>query len=161
MPEAPWDSLPTPDMARDIEAATQWLSGELAHRTDVTGVYLGLDTLNMDEGEGRNVEIGMTPECDAGKDEMDWVYAGNLRYGEGHLINGLYELQREYSGEPWEEAFSLCDYILFLGYSGIVLSQALMRLPSLSTFLVVWGFHDGDLLALGRKSDSAFTLICK
>ncbi len=127
---------------------------------NATGIYLGLDTLNMGEGEGTNIEFGGTAACDVSKDEVDWVY-GKLKYGESHLIGGLYELQRIYSEPDWESSFSFTDYILFLGYSGIILGQAFIRLATKRRLLPAWGFHDGDLFVLGRKTPEKFDFICK
>jgi hypothetical protein len=70
-------------------------------------------------------------------------------------------LQRVYEREQWQEAFSLCDYIFFLGYSGVILSQAFERIATPRTLLPAWGFHDGDMFALGRTQDGTFTRICK
>ena len=160
-PSAPWGTLPILDFERDISAATVWLTSQLARVPDAFGIYLGLDTLNMCEGDGKNLEFGGTPNCDVASDSVDWLYNGELKYGDDHLIYGLYELQRVYTTEPWEEAFDLCDYIFFLGYSGIVLAQAFERISTPRTLLPAWGFHDGDIFALGRKRDGEFTRLCK
>jgi len=155
-----WQVLPTPDMERDISTATQWLSSQLATLPDATGIYLGLDTLNMDDGSGTNVEFGGTAACDVSQDQIDWVY-GKLKYGDNHLIRGLFELQQVYSQPKWESAFSFADYILLLGYSGIILGQAFIRFSTSRSLLPAWGFHDGDLFALGRKTPERFDFICK
>jgi hypothetical protein len=160
--EAPWDQLPTPDIDRDVAAATDWLASELNDKlSKAPGIYLGLDTLNMGEGDGTNVEIGGSSQCDPLKEEMDWVFARNLRYGHQHLIRGLYELHSVYSLPDWEHVFDLFDFVFFLGYSGIVLAEAFDRLSTQRTLLAVWGFHDGDLHLLGRKHAGEFQRICK
>lgn len=157
-PNAPWDSLPSLDFERDIGAATAWLTAQLDAVPNAVGIYLGLDTLNMGDGDGKNIEFGGTPNCDATLDSVDWLYKSKgLDYGANHLIYGLYELQVIYQSEPWEAASSLCDYTFFLGYSGIILAQAFERLSTPRTLLPVWGFHDGDLFTLGRKHGGAFT----
>jgi|SRR6185369_8842279 len=155
-----WDALPMPDVAGDIAAATEWLSAQLAAMPEASGIYLGLDTLNMDDGEGANVEIGGTTACDVSHDELDWVY-GDLLRGESHLILGLHALHAVYSQPQWEEMYDVSDYILFLAYSGIVLGQAFVRLPFQRALLPVWGFHDGDLFILGRKTSAGFELVCR
>jgi hypothetical protein len=160
-PSAPWDDLAPPDVERDIVVATAWLEQQLAALTDARGLYLGLDTLNMQGGRGTNVEIGGSSGCDPASESIDWVYAGNLDYGTKHLIYGLYELQEVYSSNTWSAAYDVCDYIFFLGYSGIVLAESFRRLDTLRTLLPVWGFHDGDLFALGRKQGGEFVRLCK
>ena len=147
-------------MERDISVASQWLLSQLATQPDARGIYLGLDTLNMDDGSGTNVDFGGTADCDVSQDQVDWVY-GKLKHGEMHLIRGLFELHQIYSRPEWEAAFSFADYILFLGYTGIILGQAFIRLSTNRSLLPAWGFHDGDLFALGRKTPERFDFICK
>ena len=43
-----WDSVPEIDISADISAAQQWLKQEAAD-SSITGIYLGLDTLNHDD----------------------------------------------------------------------------------------------------------------
>ncbi len=161
VPSAPWNDLASPNLERDVKAATAWLEGQIAAMPDSPGLYLGLDTLNMRGGRGTNIEIGGSSTCDPLSDDIQWVFARNLDYGQKHLIYGLYELQVVYETEAWAAAYPLCDYIFFLGYSGIVLSEAFVRLDTPRILLPVWGFHDGDLFALGRKQDNRFTRICR
>ena len=118
---------------------------------EARGLYLGLDTLNMRGGHGTNIEIGGSSQCDPSSDDIQWVFARNLRYGRKHLIYGLYELKEVYSTDAWVAVSDLCDYIFFLGYSGIVLAESFKRLDTARTLLPVWGFHDCVLFALGRK----------
>lgn len=173
-PAAKWNELPTPDLERDIKAARLWLGEQLSELAQVRGVYLGLDTLNMRRGKGTNLEIGGSTACDPASDSQDWVFE-QLQRGAKHLIYGLYELQTAYSASTWRVSdetvaqgshFGFADYTLFLGYSGIILGSAFARLPewpklTKRDLLAVWGFHDGDLFLLGRRTGSAFTLRCK
>ena len=160
-PNVSWQALPNPNIERDVAATTIWLESYLESLPDVRGIYLGLDTLNMCKGSGTNIEIGGSFECDPASDKIEWVFARNLRYGPKHLIYGLQELHEVYSSDAWNSVFSLCDYIFFLGYSGIVLAQSFKRIHTSRTLLPAWGFHDGDLFALGRKDGGQFTRICK
>ena len=157
-PSKLWASLPGPNIAKDVQEANSWLSSQLPLFSNATGIYLGLDTLNMRDGDGMNVGIGGTSKCDVMAEEIDWVYDG-LSYGKDHMIYGLYRLQQLYSEPKWQEDFSFADYMLFLAYSGIVLGQALAQLQTNRSFLAVWGFHDGDLFRLGCKSIERFELI--
>jgi hypothetical protein len=160
VPDARWRDLPLPDMERDIVAATLWLSAQIAAQPEATGIYLGLDTLNMNAGSGTNLEFGGTTACDLSQDEIEWVY-GKLQYGEKHLIYGLFELQQFYSQPIWKPAFSFADYMLSLSYTGIIFGQAFIRISINRSLLAAWGFHEGDLFALGRKTQGRFDFICK
>jgi hypothetical protein len=166
---APWDYLPAPDIERDIEAARHWLALQLPGLRDVTGIYLGLDTLNMGGRRGTNVEIGGSASCDPTSDSQDWI-CGELKRGSKHLIRGLRELKVEYSKARWKvrdesvaqgSYSSFADYTLFLGYSGILLGHAFSRLTPTRPLLAAWGFHDGDLFLLGRMTSSGFDLLCQ
>lgn len=155
-PPMPWHTLPNPEIERDIHTATTWLSEETELLSGATGVYLGLDTLNMEDGDGRNVELGVSNACDTNRDDIDWV-DDLLEPRSSHLIRGLQTLHQVYAQEHWRNAFDICDYIFFLGYSGIVFSGAFAKFSPRRTMLVVWGFHDGDLFVLGRRTTDAFT----
>jgi len=151
-----WKRLPHVDVARDVAEAVRWLREELHGRVATTGVYLGLDTLNMDGGRGANVEIGGSLKADPSTNELDWMY-GCAWYGKSHLIQGLFEMHGVYSKEK-PELFSFADYVLFLGYSGLVLASAIEVLePPLRAGskgrLFAWGFHDGDLFPLSRATE--------
>lgn len=160
VPSKLWASLPRPNIVKDTQEAALWLSSQVSSAAGTTGIYLGLDTLNMREGNGMNVGIGFTSKCDVAKEETEWAY-NDLSYGTDHLIYSLHPLQKVYSKPGWQDLFSFADYILFLTYSGIVLGQALSQLQTKQSFLAAWGFHDGDLFALGRKTSERFELICR
>ena len=152
------------DWTADVTAARRWLESELRD-PDTTGIYLGLDTLNMEkQGEEyappQNVEIGLNNQVDPARLEMDWAWECD-RYGSSHLIIGLRDLARAYAGEAGD-LFGGAEYILFLGYSGVVLKEALaaVELPERQKpLLAVWGFHDGDLYYLGRRHREQFEVI--
>lgn len=161
---APWGRLPAPEIERDINAAIGWLSDQLPRHRGATGVYLGLNLLEMRGGRGVNVEIAWSTACDPASDSLDWL-AGPLARGGRHLIRGLFDLHAEYSGAAWRAGdervapgtyLELADYILPLGYSGIVLGHAFGRLPADRALLVVRGFHDGDVFLLGRMKAGKF-----
>jgi hypothetical protein len=115
------------------------------------GLYLGLDTSNMDDGAGENVEIGGTSRDGVEDADGDWLYSLEW-YGTRHLIAGLLEMHAIYSHEDWKTHFAAADYVLFLGYSGLVLMEAAERVAWRDDTLLVWGFHDGDMFALARAS---------
>lgn len=75
-------------------------------------------------------------------------------YGKSHVIRGLVDLHGAYTALD-EQLFSFADYVLFLGYSGLVLSSAVEQLtPAVragkSGRLFAWGFHDGDIFPMTR-----------
>jgi hypothetical protein len=156
----PWDSLPTPDIERDARAASQWLSAELQQQPNARCIALALDTLNMEDA-AYNVQFVGTGAGEPDDGQVGLLFEEDATYGGQYLIPGLVELHQVYSQENWEEAFTLCDYVLFLGYAGIILTAALRQLPAGRNFLAALGFFDGDLFALGRKTPDGFTLICR
>jgi hypothetical protein len=48
------------------------------------------------------------------------------------------------------------DYVLFLGYSGLILAEAILDAGPGNLFLATWGFHDDDLFILGRGDGRGF-----
>ncbi len=161
-PSGLWAALPTPDIGRDVERAVTWLSGELA-RADAPrpprGLCLGLDTLNMSDGTGFNLALGATCRCNPLELDPDWLTSCEWD-GADHLIEGLVALQATYSCDEWKTDFAFADYHLVLGYSGLVLADALALVAVREPLLAVWGFHDGDLFFLARRTPASVERIC-
>src|SRR5260221_5132855 len=133
-----WRAIKTPDIEADIQATGLWLRLTIAPKRP-TGVYLGLDTLNEREGTGKNVEIGMTWKADPAPLAMEWAWHCE-RYGDDHLIRGVYETHKTCDDFGLKSSASLlADFLFFLGYSGIVLASALERMPACWNSLFVWG----------------------
>ena len=154
------DSVPEIDISADISAAQRWLKKEAAD-SSVTGIYLGLDTLNENEGTGKNIEIGFTCDAHPQSPDIEWIYKLK-KYGTDHLIHGIYELHawyypehRVYADHDYDLQL-LLDYIFFLGYSGVILAAAIQQEQLQDHCLFVWGFHDGDLGPLCRWSPTGF-----
>lgn len=150
VPAAPWARMAVPDIMRDVDEAAAWVAAELRSQPAAKGIYLGLDTLNMRGGKGKNVEFGGTTECDPAEDDESWL-ENDLDYGDEHLVRGLVGMHAVYSTPEWEPWSDFCDYVFFLGYSGIVLGAAMARSAGARDLLAAWGFHDGDLFLLGRS----------
>ena len=153
-----WSNLLEADIRRDSDAAAAWLEASLERVKAPVGVYLGLDTLNMDGGAGHNLEVGWTSNANVDADDTGWVYEG-LEYGPRHLLDGLVSMHSTYSLPQWEQQFSNADYMIFLGYSGLILREALQKAAIPVPALIAWGFHDGDIFLLGRKDATTFTFI--
>lgn len=161
-PSELWDALPPPDIKRDVQSASHWLTSQISAPMapkPVSGVYLGLDTLNMEGGAGHNVELGATSSCDPFAQDGDWAWDCEW-YGQRHLIRGLVDLKAEYERELWKDRYELADYALFLGYSGLVLGDALAAASAPEPLLAIWGFHDGDLFFLGRRTQAGVERLC-
>lgn len=150
-PSEAWDKIRTPAVEPDVLLAGAWLNESITEYKPF-GVYLGLDTLNENHGNGKNVGIGMTRAADPHKLEMQWVYQLPQR-GEDHLIEGMYKTHRTYQKFGFGYPVGLLpDYLFFFGYSGLVFASALERIKINWDCLFVWGFHDGDLAYLARSS---------
>ena len=155
-----WGRLPY-DLDKDIAAATQWIEAEFKSAGAFTGIYFGLDTLNMNDGTGTNVEIAFSSQCVVDDLEDDsWLSVLDVR-GSSHLIRGLYDMQQVYGNEKKYayEIRSFVEYVVFLGYSGVVLGAGLKHADHAGSYLAQWGYHDGDLFWLAQKMGSAITLI--
>lgn len=159
-PGCPWADLPMPDVQSDLHSTWQWLHQEVAEQPDGIGLYLGLDTLNMRDGNGMNIDFGTTSQCDPASDSPDWVWNVTISYGSHHLMRGLVGPQSTYSRPAWRDAFTLCEYVFSLGYSGMILTQVFESFTLPRTLMPVWGFHDGDMFTLGRYHNGTFTKLC-
>ncbi len=153
-----WKQLPSVNLIEDIASAKAWLEAQLPTTNAPTLVYLGLDTLNMEGGQGSNIEIGWR-YGDTKQNTTDWIYA-DLTYGDSFLIAGLSDIYDVYSRPEWDQDFSFADYVLFLAYSGIVLSGAFKDLKRPNSSLFAWGFHDGDVFPLCRIDGVKVDILC-
>lgn len=154
LPSSVWNEFVSMNIIGDIEDAKEWLKIQLDSFPDYNGIYLGLDTLNMEDGEGYNIEIGLSDCCNPSIFNAEWSYECPY-YGDNHLIKGLSKVSDCFPPKgnlKWsDEEQSLTEYLIFLGYSGIIIRDALMRLNLKNDFLSVWGFHDGDLFFLIQR----------
>jgi hypothetical protein len=141
-----WDDIPTPNVELDIWNAHAWLSENITE-FQPTGVALWFDTLNECRGDGTNVGIGMTREADPKSLSIKWAFDCQ-RYGDGHLIQGIYEAHEAYK----EFGLILPNYLFYVGYGGVVLVSALEQIAPNWDCLITWGFHDGGLGYLARTS---------
>jgi hypothetical protein len=176
-----WTQLPDPDVTGDVAEATRWLRSEVAAWRAATanagqawpqGIYLGLDTLNMDGPSAFNVALGGKRDID--DQSTDWLFEQDWRPQHAHhLIAGLRDLHRIYQGAAWQSArlASVADYWVVLGYSGIVLTSACEALfaeepveddaAAAGQVRVMWGFHDGDLYDLVRREAGVWRRVCE
>jgi hypothetical protein len=149
-----WDTFRNMNFERDIQEAITWLKTSFQLSDKFTGIYLGLDTLNMNEGTGYNIEIGLSSICNPAILEDSWLYECEV-YGENHLIRSLYEVEDSFSNEEkWNnKERSKAEYTIFLAYSGLVLREALQNTEIKQDFLAMWGFHDGDIFYLMQQKN--------
>lgn len=157
-PSRLWDRFENVDPARDVESSRVWLQ-KLLPTVDcarpIHGIYLGLDTCSADI-RGHNVEIATTTSCNPSSLDLNWIFGCNREH-ECHLIFGLLEMKRVYEQKMWMKFRDFAEYSLFLGYSGLILAEALNDQLLSESFLAAWGFHDGDIFPLGRGDNNKFT----
>lgn len=156
-PALDWDQFSVNYMDEDINEAVEWIKKALKKRPQAKGIYLGLDTLNMKDGRGSNVEIGMNANCDPAEISTDYAFHCDT-YGDRHLIKGLYTFFANFVG-PDDDSSALAEYVIFLGYSGVVLREALLKADIKSDFISCWGFHDGDLFLLMNSIAQKITFL--
>lgn len=155
-PSVPWKLFSGNYLNKDIAAALKWIQKTLDKRPDARGIYLGLDTLNMNNGKGYNVEIGLNSSCDPTEFSNEWAFDCDY-YGDKHLIKGLHFFDKLI--KPDDDNKDLAEFVIFLGYSGLVLREALLKVKIKSDFISCWGFHDGDLYLLLNKVGQKKTVL--
>ncbi len=152
LPSKIWDEFVNMNIERDVQETQKWLRERLEEFPNFRGIYLGLDTLNMDNGNGSNLGIGLSSHCNPKEFSDEWAYECAY-YGESHLIKSLYEVSNCFeNNEKWtNEERNFSEYLIFLSYSGIVLREALKNLRIIKDYISIWGFHDGDMFFLIQK----------
>ena len=141
-PHKIWSKLDGIQITDDIAKVGPSLVGQLARPAARSGqeLYFGLDTLNMEGGRGSNIEMAL----------LDTGWGGRSK-----LLKGLYEMWRIYNPVDDEGLSQFIEMPLWVGYTGIVLIEALRADLSVAagdagTRTVVWGHHDGDLFTLAK-----------
>ena len=163
-----WSAFRVIDIERDVALVREWLIREIETPgpDKMTGLYLGLDTLNMREGNGYNLEIGGSSDADRSDTSFDWVYHCRWR-GNRHLLRGLYEMYTSYNPIENYDLSQFLEMPLWVGYSGLVIADALIApdgkalLGKADCRTVVWGHHDGDLFALGHLTANGLQRTCE
>jgi hypothetical protein len=127
-----------------------------------TGVYIGLDGLNMERG---GIEIGYNKTRAIGTTDIQWIYACDS-YGPNFSTAALIKYYHwNYNDRPDDLSHEEClllEYTAVLGFAGLVVRDALEKLaPALVCHGVTErafaiGFHDGDMLGLGVATPSGF-----
>jgi hypothetical protein len=161
-PSEIWASYTEMNFSRDILAAKARLKEIVSQFPDFNGICIGLDTLNWEGEGGYNVQIAMGNTCDPASLDQEWCF-DCFHYGEEHLIESLAEVGESFTNEEqWNyEERSAAEYIIFLGYSGIVFREALRELKCPNDFGTIWGFHDGDMFNLVRKIGDRRTVVAE
>jgi hypothetical protein len=150
-----WEHFRGMPLKQDISEFSSAIQEYVNQFPDSSGIYFGLDTLNMDNGNGSNVEIGLSNECDPRTFSDEWTFECD-HYG-NYLIKGLFQVSESFQDPNYSgDITSAAEYIIFLAYSGIILREGLNRLDK-NDFQSIWGFHDGDMFFLmncidGKKS---------
>jgi hypothetical protein len=131
---------------------------------DASGIYFALDGLNMPEGKG--VELGCSTAHIPGWHAIDYVFNCET-YCPDLPLPSLTRLYTWLYAENGYETFGSIDnlhleYPICLGVSALVFRDALRTLDPVSLAgetverCFALGFHDGDLLRLGRGTQEGF-----
>jgi hypothetical protein len=145
-----------PELASDIQQARSRIRQGLADHPRANGIYLGLDTLTMQDGQGTNIEMGFSDAADMSGSPTDWTY-GDLDPGAPWLMQGIFKASTEYDQLQADDRW-FAEYVIFLSYSGVVLGAALQQELTTRPSLVIWGFRDADLFKLARSDGHAVVL---
>jgi hypothetical protein len=159
LPSKIWQEFSQMPFNEDIAKSVSWIKATLNEYPGAKGIYLGLDTLNMNGGDGENIEIGLNTKCDPKVLDNEFSFDCD-HYGQRHLIRGLFEVSENFDSEKWNrEESRQAEYFIFLCYSGLVLREALIQANIQNDFISLWGFHDGDMFFLMQKiGDSTLIL---
>jgi hypothetical protein len=161
-----WDVLRKMTWADDVAAVrAAWVERTRSCiPTDASGIYFGLDGVSMPEGKG--VSVGCSTAHLPGWQGIDYVfncesYCDDIRLASlGRLYTWLY-------ADNGYETFGsidnmLIEYPICLGCGALVFRDALRALDPLTLTgenlerCFAFGFHDGDLLRLGRATQEGF-----
>jgi hypothetical protein len=151
------------DWASDAEQMAAHLRDTLAacpeFGTSFTGMYFGLDGLNMPIGKG--VEWGMSTAHEVGKDEIEYIYRCDT------YLDDLPSPALAESYTPYGEYETEVEYLIQFGYLALALKQAFSSMPRKIALngarerAIACGFHDGDMMLLGFVTPGGFVTRAK
>lgn len=154
-----WGEFMEMELEDDIDLATEWLQKNYDRFPQSTGIWLGVETAHMDDIEGMNLEVGFSKTCNPADDATEWSY-DCADFGEPLLLPGLYEVAYAFELQEFDQdEREYAEYLVCLGYTGLVLREALKKLKSNQDFMAIWGFVEGDAFGLLRKKGSQFEVI--
>lgn len=126
-----------------------------------TGLYFGLDALNMEKSKG--IEFGCSKTFDEANDDGGVKWAYNSEFYPFEIPS---ELHRElYNGVV--EMAGLADHAVCIAYTGLAIRDALTELPrnlileGAKSRAVCFGPHDGDLYRLGTLRADGLHVHCR
>jgi hypothetical protein len=152
LPRRKWNNLRLPALFEtDVLEAAIWIKDNVVPYR-ATNVFLALDTMNERDGQGKNVTSLITRSLDPSAELKDWGHAC-----EGpkalHLVWGLFGLHQLYLKWDLEYPASvLVDYVIFLGYSGLMYAAAVERSCLKDDCRFVWGFGEDTPFPLVRMT---------
>ena len=161
-----WKVLPTLRWADDVaEVREAWVQrARYCIPPEASGIYFGIDGLNMPEGKG--VELGCSTAHLPGWQSIDFIFNCET-YCDDLPLPSLTRLYTWFYREGGYETFGSIDnlrleYPVCLGIGALVLRDALRTLDA--SLLIgetaercfAFGFHDGDMLRLGRATQDGF-----
>ena len=159
-----WKDLRGRDYAGDAKQMRQAMEGSLRLTpvpAEYTGLYFGLDGLNMRRSNG--VEFGCSKTFDEANDDggVNWAYDGDFYPFEipSALLSELYGGVVEMAG--------LADHAVCIAYTGLAVRDAFGDLPRELTLggatsrAICFGPHDGDLYRLGTLRANGLQVDCK
>ena len=144
------------ELPNDVEKTANEIEVALKKTKGANGLYFGLDTLNMNDGDGANIEIQTSNTADLSGSDSEWMFHSN-GYNNRWLINGLYNASKEYDQYSSDDKW-FAEYVTFLSYSGIVIGSALKKSLTRIPYISAWGFHDGDMYKIAMCDGSTIHL---
>ncbi|MGB7158401.1 MAG: hypothetical protein WBD40_10080 [Tepidisphaeraceae bacterium] len=131
---------------------------------DASGIYLGIDGLNMPEGKG--VELGCSTGHLPGWHAIDFVFNCDTHCDDIPLpsLATLYTWLYQDGGYETFGSIDnlLLEYPICLGVTALVFRDALRTLDPVTLAgetterCFALGFHDGDMMRLGRATQEGF-----
>ena len=152
LPRRKWDRIRFPILYEtDVLEARKWID-DTAIPYGPAAIAIALHPGGEHDGLGKNALLMTTKASGIGlQTAWDTNWEGPSA---DHLIWGLFELHKSYSKFGLEYPASLAaDYVLYLGYSGLVLADAAER-SSVRNCDFVWGFGEERPFPLCRASAS-------
>ena len=154
-----WDDLLVLDIEMDSLLLQGWVQKILLAEppVDVRAFWFGLFQAELDGGEATYLlYIAGSSEYDSDDETADWAcdpdYFPENRYIRSSVLDGIY---RFLQGRD-EETKLLGEYLLLIGYAGLVLRDILpavnphLLLGSAASRVVAVGYDDGDFITLGE-----------
>lgn len=132
------------DIKKDFKDARSWVNDNLKNKPDTNGVYIGIDTANIQAPVSKCLEMGLSSRAILSEPD-EWLYDDSMYHVSDIELKEMQALHRIYAESEWDSVFDDSDLLLPFVYSGALLLDVFKVVKVKQKTIVYWGHVSGEL----------------